>query len=134
MPTCQHGSAIPDHVLRGLHASQAGQRDNREIWRHKCCHCAFARGEEYGRANAGAPGGNAECLMTHRRAPFDVMDALPFSQAGVEGETGRHQCAICAYHEGFNAARARAIGRQVGDNVAQGIADALPDLDRNRES
>jgi hypothetical protein len=29
------------------------------------------------------------------------MDALPKSQAGL----GRHMCAICAFHEGFNSAR-----------------------------
>lgn len=133
MATCDHGSSIPDHILRSLHPSQAGQRDKREIWRHKCCHCSFARGEEYGRANALTPSGDAECKATNRRAPFDTMDALPISQAGVEGETGRHQCAICAYHEGFNAARARAIGRQVGDNVAHGITDALADPNRSRE-
>jgi hypothetical protein len=125
MAICPHGNSIPDHILRSLHISQAGQRDNREIWRHKCCHCAYARGEEYGRHNATAPGGEAECLTTHRRAPFDEMDNLPISQAGEEGTGGRHQCAICAYHEGFNAARAQAIGQQVGTNVAQTVSDAL---------
>jgi len=53
------------------------------------------------------------------------MDGLPISQAGEEGVSGRHQCAICAYHEGFDRARAEAIGNQVGQNVANTVADAL---------
>jgi hypothetical protein len=102
---CNHGSAAPAEVLRDLHASQAGQRDGVEIWRHKCCNCAFARGEELGRTVEQPPGGNAECKRTGRRAPIDLMDALPKAQAGL----GRHTCAICAFHEGFAKGRPQAV-------------------------
>jgi len=103
---CTHGSTAPEPIIAALHESQAGQRDGVEIWRHKCCFCAFARGVELGRTQSTPLGGNAECRVTGRRAPIEAMDALPQSQAGA----GRHQCAICAYHEGFNAARAQAVG------------------------
>jgi hypothetical protein len=52
------------------------------------------------------PAGNAECTYKSKRAPKDVMDALPESQAGK----GRHKCAVCAYIAGYEAARAVAIG------------------------
>jgi len=121
MSTCNHGSAAPDQIISELHESQAGQRDGVEIWRHKCCYCAFVRGQELGRTQSIAPGGNAECEVTGLRAPFDLMDSLPKSQAGA----GRHQCAICALHRGFERARAEVIGKQVGDSVAKSVSDAL---------
>ena len=38
------------------------------------------------------------------RAPLDpIMAKLPRSQAGKEGEGGRHKCAYCAYERGFEA-------------------------------
>jgi hypothetical protein len=46
-----------------------------------------------------------------KSAPYDVMDALPKSQAGMEGR-GRHQCAICAFHAGFEK------GQSKGDSEA----------------
>lgn len=110
MSTCKHGSTAPDQIIAALHESQAGQRAGVEIWRHKCCDCAFARGEELGRMQTFPPGGNAECKVTGRRVPFDLMDSLPKSQAG----SGRHQCAICAFHEGFGFARSQASeGREI---------------------
>jgi hypothetical protein len=98
---CAHGSSAPVEVLETLHESQAGQKDGVEIWRHKCCNCAFLRGQELGTAQQQLPGGNAECKKTGRRAPLELMDALPKSQAGL----GRHQCAICAFHAGFERGR-----------------------------
>ncbi|MDE2638762.1 MAG: hypothetical protein OXI30_20530 [Chloroflexota bacterium] len=36
------------------------------------------------------------------RKPLDhIMLELPFSQAGKEGESGRHKCAYCAYEKGY---------------------------------
>jgi hypothetical protein len=49
------------------------------------------------------------------------MDGLEESQAGK----GRHKCAVCAYHAGFDIARAQVIGKQVGDSVAKSISDKL---------
>jgi hypothetical protein len=59
-----------------------------------------------------------------KRAPKDVIDALPESQAGK----GRHKCAVCAYHAGFELARAQAIGKQIGDGVTKTISDTLAAL------
>jgi hypothetical protein len=101
MGTCKHESFAPDGVIVALHESQAGQRDGVEIWRHKCCYCAYAKGEELGRIQTDTPGGNAECKETRLRAPFDLMESLPKAQAG----NARHQCAICAFHAGFEAGR-----------------------------
>jgi hypothetical protein len=101
MGTCKHESYAPDSIIGGLHDSQAGQRDGVEIWRHKCCYCAYAKGEEMGRVQAATPGGNAECKKTGLRAPFELMDSLPKAQAGK----GRHHCTICAFHAGYEVAR-----------------------------
>lgn len=106
MSTCKHGRTAPDHILREIHESQAGIRGGALVWRHKCCVCAFARGEELARTQAQAPSGTCECKTTRLRAPEDVLRALPISQAGSSG-LGRHQCVICALHEGFKAASAR---------------------------
>lgn len=115
MSTCKHGNTAPDQILDALHEGQEGPQ------RHKCTECAFEAGYQYGRQNSLGPTGNAECTYTGNRAPQHVIDALPESQAGK----GRHKCAVCAYNEGFNRARAEAIGRQVGDDVAGTVADAL---------
>jgi hypothetical protein len=115
MGKCKHRKTAPDSILDTIHEGQEGPQ------RHKCTECAFDAGYEYGRQNSGTPGGNTECSYTGKRAPKDVIDALPPSQAGK----GRHKCAVCAYHEGFNTARARAVGKQVGDVVAKTVSDAL---------
>lgn len=115
MGICKHGHTAPDSILAEIHEGQEGPQ------RHKCTECAYDAGYQYGSQNSGAPTGNAECTYTQRRAPKDVIDALPESQAG----TGRHKCAVCAYHEGFNAARAQAIGRQVGNDVARAVSETI---------
>lgn len=101
--TCTHGSAAPVEILENLHISQAGIRNRVLIWRHKCCECAFVRGEALGRIQAVVPGGNAECKRTGLRAPLDLLEALPISQAG--GDISRHKCVICALHAGFEQGR-----------------------------
>ena len=106
MSTCKHGSTAPDHILIDIHDSQAGIRHGVLVWRHKCCVCAFARGEELAQRQTDPPNGNCECKTTGMRAPEDLMEALPISQAGSEGR-GRHQCTICAFHAGFARGRAR---------------------------
>jgi hypothetical protein len=115
MSTCKHGFTAPDVILDAIHEGQEGPQ------RHKCTECAFEAGYQYGRQNSGMPAGNAECTYTQKRAPKEVIDALPESQAGP----GRHKCGVCAYHEGFNRARAQAIGQEVGDNVAQAVSGSL---------
>jgi hypothetical protein len=118
MPICKHGKNAPDHILDDLHIGQEGPQ------RHKCAECAFDAGSQYGHQNSVAPVGNAECTYMGKRAPKDVIDALPESQAGK----GRHKCAVCAYHAGFESARAQAIGKQIGDGVTKTISDTLADL------
>lgn len=114
MGICKHGHTAPDSVLSTIHEGQEGPQ------RHKCTECAYDAGYQYGVHNSGIPTGGAECTYVQgRRAPID--DALPESQAGK----GRHKCAVCAYHEGFNAARAQSIGQQVGEDIAATVADAL---------
>jgi hypothetical protein len=98
--SCSHGRLAPREVLENLHDSQS------KSGRHKCTTCAYQEGYQWGREHSTLPGGNEECRETHRRAPQDVIEALPESQAGP----GRHKCCVCAYHEGFNVARASAIG------------------------
>lgn len=73
-----------------------------------------------------APAGNAEWTYVGKRAPKDVMDALPESPAGK----GRHHCAVCAYHAGFELARARALGKQLGDDARKKISATLDDLNK----
>jgi len=117
MSTCKHRTTAPDHILNGLHEGQEGPQ------RHKCTECAFEAGYQYGRQNSGTPTGGAECTYTGQRAPTDIIDALPESQAGM----GRHKCAVCAYNSGFGVARAQSVARQIGDDVAKGVSDALSD-------
>jgi ribosomal protein S14 len=95
MSTCNHGNTAPDYVLKDLHDSQAGKQ------RHKCTECAYEQGYEAGRQHSLAPGGNSECEQTRLRAPSEMLETLPESQAGP----GRHKCAICAYHAGFQRGR-----------------------------
>lgn len=96
MSTCNHGNTAPDHILNALHESQAGPQ------RHKCTECAFQQGRALGETQAILPGGNAVCEHVQRRAPQELIDALPESQAGP----GRHKCAVCAFHEGFTYGKA----------------------------
>jgi len=103
MSICAHGNSAPDQVLGDLHESQAGPG----VQRHKCTECAYEQGYRFGRLRAVVPGGNAECKQTGRRAPQDVIENLPESQAGP----GRHKCAVCAFHEGFQRARSEAERR-----------------------
>lgn len=99
MSLCEHNKSAPDQILDSIHDGQEGPQ------RHKCTECAYDAGLQYGRQSRVTPGGNAECTYTGRRAPAEVMDALPKSQAGK----GRHKCAVCAYHQGFEAARSQSI-------------------------
>jgi len=115
MPACKHGSAAPEHILDGLHEGQEGPQ------RHKCTECAFEAGYQYGRKHSGTPVGNAECTYTGKRAPKDVIDTLPESQAGK----GRHKCAVCAYHAGFELARTQVGGEQFDDDVSTEVSDRL---------
>jgi hypothetical protein len=115
MSTCKHGNTASDSILDNIHEGQEGPQ------RHKCTECAYEAGYQYGRTNSIAPTGSAECTHTGKRAPKADIDALPESQAGP----GRHKCAVCAFQAGFDVARAQAIGKQVGDNVAKSISDKL---------
>src|SRR5258708_27048099 len=115
MPACKHGSNAPGHALNRLHEGQEGPQ------RHKCTECAFEAGYRYGRKHPAAPAGNAECTYTGKRAPKDTIGALPESQAGK----GRHKCAVCAYHAGFELARNLGGGKQIVDDVSKKVSDKL---------
>jgi hypothetical protein len=115
MSSCKHGSNAPDRVLDKLHEGQEGPQ------RHKCTECAFVAGYKYGRRHADAPSGNAECTYRGKRAPKDIIEGLPESQAGK----GRHKCAVCAYHAGFEFAKVRAGGQEPNDDVSKRVSDRL---------
>jgi hypothetical protein len=97
---CNHGHSAPVGTLENLHHSQAGGG------RHKCVVCAFDAGRRWGRRNRSLPDGRSEECQAGLRAAPEMLEALPHSQAG----RGRHKCAICAYHAGFQAARKHAPG------------------------
>jgi hypothetical protein len=125
---CEHSTFAPARILTRIREVTHGGIDAEfGAGRQKCAALAYERGYALGEAQNIVPGGNEECLTTGRRAPREMLEQLPRCQAAE----GRHACCICAYHEGFNAARARAIGRQVGDAVARDIADALPEIPEN---
>lgn len=96
MSTCNHNHSAPDQILRGLHESQAGPG----LQRHKCTECAYEAGYHRGKDGASV-GGAIVCATTGNSASQEVVEKLPLSQAGP----GRHKCAICAYHEGFEYGR-----------------------------
>jgi len=114
---CRHGHSAPWEVIENLHDSQA------KAGRHKCCVCAYDEGYGIGRTQSVLPGGApADECQQGLRAPREMLESLPDSQAYAEG---RHRCAICAYHRGFEQARAEIIGNQVGDSVSKTVSDAL---------
>jgi Domain of unknown function (DUF3883) len=115
MPTCKHGSTAPSRILNRLHQGQEGPQ------RHKCTECAFEAGYSFGSHHSGAPIGNAECTYTRKRAPKDVIDGLPESQAGK----GRHKCAVCAYHAGIQLVRGQTVVGQIGNEISEKISDEV---------
>jgi hypothetical protein len=98
MATCKHNQTAPTHTMTNLHESQKPRTG-----RHKCAVCAYEAGYQYGLNNSIAPGGESECPDSGLRAP---TEDLPISQEG-EG-VQRHKCCVCAYHAGYQAARAAA--------------------------
>jgi hypothetical protein len=115
MSTCKHGNSAPGGVIARLHESQEGIRHGKYIWRHKCCHCAYARGLNLGSAGSSVPKGEAFCKAKRKSAPLDEMEDLPRAQGGE----GRHRCAICALHAGFMHGRASAVGKSLSEPPLQ---------------
>jgi hypothetical protein len=60
-------------------------------------------------------------------APQDVLDRLPYSQAGL----GHHKCAICAFEEGFTKGRAEGSDAALDEIEAllNTLRESLPDYD-----
>lgn len=111
--SCQHATHAPDHALNHIKEELHGGIDAEfGAGRQKCAAVAYERGYEIGQASNYLPEGNDECPTTHRRAPVDMLEALPDCQA----DASRHVCCVCAYHEGFAAARA-----MVGHNTGTGF-------------
>jgi hypothetical protein len=94
---CSHRNSAPRESLKRLPSSQGG------TGRHKCSVCAYRQGYRLGLEQTLYSGGDSECRHG-RRAPTGMLENLPNSQAGP----GRHKCVICAYFEGFAAAREHA--------------------------
>lgn len=93
MENCKHGNSTPKEVLAMLPDSQAG------LERHKCTICAYEAGFEFGLPRAfltEIPVFKSICKHGKSAPEYILMD-LPASQAG----TGRHRCAVCAFHEGL---------------------------------
>lgn len=101
--SCQYQTFAPDHILNHIkEVIHSGIESEFGAGRHKCAAQAYERGYEWGQSNTILQEGNDECPVTHRRAPVEMLDALNICQGGA----GRHCCCVCAYHEGFLAARA----------------------------
>jgi hypothetical protein len=93
MENCQHGNFAPVETLSILPNSQAG------IERHKCVVCAYQGGLRMGIQSthlSDIPEFPIKCKHG-KTAPEYLLLGLPESQAG----TGRHKCAICAFHGGY---------------------------------
>jgi hypothetical protein len=93
MENCVHGNSAPEETLELLPESQAG------LERHKCTICAYEAGFEIGLSHAFSneiPVFQLGCNHGKTAPEYIIVD-LPESQAG----TGRHKCAICAFHEGL---------------------------------
>lgn len=98
---CAHHHEAPTTALDALHESQAG------VHRHKCCVCAYHEGRRLGALSGPQPRGKKERCHEARTLSIEIINSLPESQGG----TGRHRCAICAFHAGF-----RATHRQSSDH------------------
>lgn len=119
---CKHATHAPATALSHIHDVIHGDAEAEfGAGRQKCAALAYENGYAIGQNSAHLPGGEEECPKTLRRAPREMLESLPRCQAAE----GRHTCCICAYHEGFNAARAIAIGQQIGNDVAATVSDAL---------
>src|SRR5688572_21427935 len=102
MENCQHGNFAPVEILRILPNSQAG------IERHKCVVCAYQGGLRMGIQSthlSEAPEFPVKCKHG-KTAPEYLLFGLSESQAG----TGRHKCAVCAFHDGYK------FGMELGKN------------------
>jgi hypothetical protein len=95
LESCPHKHDAPTTILKNLHESQAGKH------RHKCCICAYHQGYLSGLRGTAETLGDMEQCHNHRRVAKSIVLKFPKSQAGE----GRHKCAICAFHKGFEAGR-----------------------------
>ena len=102
---CHHTTFAPGHALTSIKDNIHGGIDSEfGAGRQKCAALAYERGYEIGQSEQPLPHGNDVCPVTQRRAPVEMLEALPSCQAAE----GRHVCCVCAYHEGFIAATAQA--------------------------
>jgi len=129
MENCQHGNFAPVENLSSLPDSQAG------IERHKCVICAYQGGLRMGIQTANlsvVPEFPIKCKHG-KSTPEYLLLGLPESQAG----TGRHKCAICAFHDGFKfgldlAQNEFPLGKSTPSKTADGIVQVdIPALGSN---
>ncbi len=100
---CKHTTFAPAHVLKHIHDEiHANGEAEFGAGRQKCAAVAYERGYEIGKTGGLLPHGNDVCKVTGRRAPVEMLESLPRCQAAES----RHTCCVCAYHEGYDAAKA----------------------------
>ncbi len=95
---CLHSTFAPAHVLTNIKDNiHDGIDAEFGAGRQKCAALAYEQGFAIGQSGEPLLEGNDVCPVTERRAPVEMLVALPNCQAGE----GRHVCCVCAYHEGF---------------------------------
>jgi len=104
---CKHTKFAPKSVLTHIHdVIHGGIESEFGAGRHKCAARAYEEGHALGKSGAPLLQGNDVCPVTQRRAPVEMLEALPKCQGGE----GRHTCCVCAYHEGYEAGKVEAAG------------------------
>src|ERR1700687_6082550 len=97
LPHCHHVHSAPGLTLEHIHDSHrptAGM--------HLCAGIAYDSGFNWGREHPKLPELDSEKCQEGFSSTKAMIDELPECQVGP----GRHKCVICAYHRGFEAARA----------------------------
>ncbi len=92
--TCDHNSKMPKNLIESLNFNQAG------LGRHKCVLCAYQNGIKDGEKKAldFAKDVEIEECQHGRKAIKSSIENIHENQKPTQG---RHKCAICAYHLGY---------------------------------
>lgn len=92
--TCSENKSMPKNLIESLNFNQAG------AGRHKCVICAYNNGIRDGEQKAldFATEDQIEVCQHGRKALKSSIDSIHSNQ---RYEQGRHKCAICSYHFGY---------------------------------
>ena len=94
--TCDQNKSMPKNLIESLNFNQGGSG------RHKCIICAYNNGLKDGEIKAldFASEGQIEECQHGRKALKSSIETIHINQKPTQG---RHKCAICAYHLGYEA-------------------------------